>query len=613
MMGPTIQNQRDCSYPFAKHVSDNSRNKNHTLNPSPPSFKGNKFNDNDIIITEAPDMPIKCVYPSPNPSSTTKDSPKNRNSHYNSSVPMKEMETNKDYFVKSDKDSEIGNNDTYHYSHYPPYRNQPAGHYKYNEYDYNYPSHSSYPYPECSYPSCDEHHDRYLNANPSSVAPSSNSPPPPIHYHHSSRHHHHAPPPPPPHSSRNHASSRQSTSPILSSHPHHVPHHIAHPSYSVPSYSQASNVKHHHHHRQHIHHRHHNQHYQHQNQYNSNENDKLNIEEIDDKINNNIVKDRKSSCSSVSSAASESSSSSFNHSSVSHNNNMKDSKDNTGKKCNSKKNSNVNNNESTKRKRDTNGNSIESDMDDKVNIKINMNKKQIIDNDASDIDNRSEIELNSDKERDKDAKNVIIPLPGPVVEVLDDGRVIKRRRTRRKLCMGKEEWENQRKASHKEVERRRRDAINFGIQDLSRLIPNAQLQKGKLLQQTVAYIQDLKETQILLIKQFNDSLNQIKDAVMHVESFKELDNSDKETLIKKLNDIHSINPKEIKYTGNTDEFDNMNSLYGTLYNHTSMGPVFTGGVASGNQPPEIPNILSKTISNSSISDNNLSITKNDED
>ncbi|KAI7827063.1 hypothetical protein BC939DRAFT_395157, partial [Gamsiella multidivaricata] len=58
---------------------------------------------------------------------------------------------------------------------------------------------------------------------------------------------------------------------------------------------------------------------------------------------------------------------------------------------------------------------------------------------------------------------------------------------------GSEEWHRQRRDNHKEVERRRRETINAGINDLAAQIPNPDKNKGAILRQAVKYIQGLQE------------------------------------------------------------------------------------------------------------------------
>ncbi|TPX42563.1 hypothetical protein SeMB42_g05077 [Synchytrium endobioticum] len=58
--------------------------------------------------------------------------------------------------------------------------------------------------------------------------------------------------------------------------------------------------------------------------------------------------------------------------------------------------------------------------------------------------------------------------------------------------VGSDEWLARRRENHKEVERRRRDAINDGINELAKLIPEGERNKGRILQRAVHYIQELR-------------------------------------------------------------------------------------------------------------------------
>jgi primosomal protein N'' len=61
---------------------------------------------------------------------------------------------------------------------------------------------------------------------------------------------------------------------------------------------------------------------------------------------------------------------------------------------------------------------------------------------------------------------------------------------------GTDEWLKQRRESHKEVERRRREVINTGIAELSKIVPNcSDRNKGGILHRAVQYIQQLKEAE----------------------------------------------------------------------------------------------------------------------
>lgn len=60
---------------------------------------------------------------------------------------------------------------------------------------------------------------------------------------------------------------------------------------------------------------------------------------------------------------------------------------------------------------------------------------------------------------------------------------------------GSDEWHRQRRENHKEVERRRRESINYGIKELAALIPTPDTNKAQILQRAVEYIKRLKENE----------------------------------------------------------------------------------------------------------------------
>ncbi|KAI1375901.1 hypothetical protein F4677DRAFT_421193 [Hypoxylon crocopeplum] len=64
-----------------------------------------------------------------------------------------------------------------------------------------------------------------------------------------------------------------------------------------------------------------------------------------------------------------------------------------------------------------------------------------------------------------------------------------------KPVVGSEEWHKMRKDNHKEVERRRRETINEGINELAKIVPGCEKNKGSILQRAVIFITQLKENE----------------------------------------------------------------------------------------------------------------------
>lgn len=67
--------------------------------------------------------------------------------------------------------------------------------------------------------------------------------------------------------------------------------------------------------------------------------------------------------------------------------------------------------------------------------------------------------------------------------------------TSHKPTVGSEEWHKVRRDNHKEVERRRRETINEGINELAKIVPGCEKNKGSILQRAVQFITQLKENE----------------------------------------------------------------------------------------------------------------------
>ncbi|KAK3706468.1 basic helix-loop-helix protein [Vermiconidia calcicola] len=64
-----------------------------------------------------------------------------------------------------------------------------------------------------------------------------------------------------------------------------------------------------------------------------------------------------------------------------------------------------------------------------------------------------------------------------------------------KPSVGSDEWHKIRKDNHKEVERRRRETINEGINELAKIVPGCEKNKGSILARAVQFITQLKENE----------------------------------------------------------------------------------------------------------------------
>ncbi|KAL9550621.1 hypothetical protein MBANPS3_004642 [Mucor bainieri] len=71
-----------------------------------------------------------------------------------------------------------------------------------------------------------------------------------------------------------------------------------------------------------------------------------------------------------------------------------------------------------------------------------------------------------------------------------------------KPAVGSEEWHRLRRENHKQVERRRRETINDGITELSRIVPGCEKNKGSILQRAAIYIRQLKEAEAATVEKW---------------------------------------------------------------------------------------------------------------
>jgi hypothetical protein len=62
--------------------------------------------------------------------------------------------------------------------------------------------------------------------------------------------------------------------------------------------------------------------------------------------------------------------------------------------------------------------------------------------------------------------------------------------------VGSEEWLKQRRESHKAVEKRRRERINEGLEELADIIPDGDRKKNRIIGRAVKYIKELKSREV---------------------------------------------------------------------------------------------------------------------
>ncbi|KAG1450100.1 hypothetical protein G6F56_008444 [Rhizopus delemar] len=66
--------------------------------------------------------------------------------------------------------------------------------------------------------------------------------------------------------------------------------------------------------------------------------------------------------------------------------------------------------------------------------------------------------------------------------------------------VGSIEWHQRRRESHKLVERKRREAINDGINKIALIVPGCEKNKGSILNRAADYIKQLKEQEVTLLE-----------------------------------------------------------------------------------------------------------------
>ncbi|KAL8685805.1 MAG: hypothetical protein Q9224_005665 [Gallowayella concinna] len=105
-----------------------------------------------------------------------------------------------------------------------------------------------------------------------------------------------------------------------------------------------------------------------------------------------------------------------------------------------------------------------------------------------------------------------------------------------KPSVGTDEWHKLRRDNHKEVERRRRETINEGINELAKIVPGCEKNKGSILQRAVEYITQLRAAEARNIERASRE-KMLMDGVVQelstsVDSLKaELDRANREAAV----------------------------------------------------------------------------------
>ncbi|KEI38491.1 uncharacterized protein L969DRAFT_88940 [Mixia osmundae IAM 14324] len=131
------------------------------------------------------------------------------------------------------------------------------------------------------------------------------------------------------------------------------------------------------------------------------------------------------------------------------------------------------------------------------------------------------------------------------VRVASDGSTpAKRPRMSRDDSVGERDNDRVRKDNHKEVERKRRLGINLGIEELGKIIPGENKNKGDILIAASGYIKELKEAEASNIEKWTlEKLmtdQHIQELQAQVESSKKMLAEAKNTLVAKDAEIASL-------------------------------------------------------------------------
>ncbi|EEQ34201.1 basic helix-loop-helix protein [Microsporum canis] len=87
-----------------------------------------------------------------------------------------------------------------------------------------------------------------------------------------------------------------------------------------------------------------------------------------------------------------------------------------------------------------------------------------------------------------------------------------------KPTVGSVEWHQVRKNNHKEVERRRRETINEGINEIAKMVPGCEKAKGSILQRAIQYIAKLQEDSKEMAARFDTTNMTTNQAITEIST-----------------------------------------------------------------------------------------------
>ncbi|KAI7883559.1 hypothetical protein K492DRAFT_175364 [Lichtheimia hyalospora FSU 10163] len=118
-----------------------------------------------------------------------------------------------------------------------------------------------------------------------------------------------------------------------------------------------------------------------------------------------------------------------------------------------------------------------------------------------------------------------------------------------KPAVGSAEWHRIRRENHKQVERRRRETINEGINEIARMVPGCEKNKGQILHRAALYIQQLKESESTTLEKWtleklltDQAMNELNRQVDGLKSELEQARQEIDHLKRQLGDKGATNP-----------------------------------------------------------------------
>ncbi|KAJ1959385.1 basic helix-loop-helix protein [Dispira parvispora] len=118
-----------------------------------------------------------------------------------------------------------------------------------------------------------------------------------------------------------------------------------------------------------------------------------------------------------------------------------------------------------------------------------------------------------------------------------------------KPSVGTPEWHQIRRDNHKEVERRRRENINHGIDELVKLLPIPEKNKGKIIHQAADYIRQLKENEATNVEKWTLEKLLTEQAINELSAQVDMLKAENEQLRKQVSELEGESAHKKAKTG----------------------------------------------------------------